>query len=378
MPEYAKLPPPSAFAVPRDKLPDAPPDFVVRAALWMRRLFQKLADMMVPREVALFERSIGLAVAHVFSAVVRFRIADELQERMSTSELAKRTGTDPDALHRTLRGLAAMGVFTMHPDGTVEHNHLSRGLRTGDRNRLSEWLLYFGSGSNAAAWADFAETLRTGKSAFDRVHGMTVWEWFDGHPDEREMFAHAMMGLTFNDAPFVARLFPFEECKRLCDVGGGRGTLLSELLLRYPHLQGVLCDGPGVITSAREFLRDRGVLDRVELVAGSFFEKVPSGCDTYLMKNILHDWDDEKSRVILRTVRKAMAPGAKLLLVESLIEQNVPEEIVAVADLQMMIACSDGRERSPEDFRALFEATGFRLGRVRRGATVSVLEGIAA
>jgi hypothetical protein len=375
---YAPLPKPSDFEVPREKLPDAPPDFVIRVLVAIRRFFQMMADVFVPAEIALLERSAGLMTAHLLAAVVRFGIADALTERMSTEELAKRTGTNPDALHRTLRGLASMGIFSMHPDGTVENSHLSRALRSGKRNRSAEWLQYFASGSNAAAWADYGETLRTDKSAFDRVHGKNVWEWFDEHPDEREMFAHAMMGLTFNDAPFVARLYPFEEVKTLCDVGGGRGTLLSELLLRFPNLRGVLCDGPGVIESAREFLTLRGVLDRVELKPGSFFVEVPSGYDTYLMKNILHDWDDERCKAILRVLRAAMPLGGKLVLVESIVGRNQPVEFAAVADLQMMIACSDGRERSLEDFRALLEATGFRLGRVNQGVTVSVIEGLAA
>ncbi|MGZ3422238.1 MAG: methyltransferase [Polyangiales bacterium] len=375
---YPPLPRPSSFEIPREKLPDAPPGFLIRLLIAIRRFFQMLADAVVPAEIALFERSAGLVTAHLLSSIVRFGVADALAERTSTGELAKRTGTNHDALHRTLRGLASMGIFTMHADGTVEHSHLSKALRSGQRNRSAEWLLYFASGSNAAAWADHAETLRTGKSAFDRVHGKNVWEWFDEHPDEREMFAHAMMGLTFNDAPFVAGLYPFEEVKTLCDVGGGRGTLLSELLLRFPHLRGVLCDGEGVIESAREFLGNRGVIDRVTLQPGSFFAEVPTGADTYLMKNILHDWDDDRCKTILRVVRKAMASGTKLVLVETLIGRNEPAEFAAVADLQMMIACSDGRERSLEDFRALLEATGFRLGRVNQGVTVSVIEGIAA
>jgi hypothetical protein len=375
---YAPLPEPSELEVPREKLPDAPPDFLVRVLIAIRRFFQMMADVVVPAEIALLERSAGLMTAHLLASVVRFRIPDVLGQRMSTEVLAKQTGTNPDALHRTLRGLASMGIFTMHPDGTVEHSHLSKALRSGKRNRSAEWLQYFASGSNAAAWADYGETLRTGKSAFDRVHGKNVWEWFDEHPDEREMFAHAMMGLTFNDAPFVARLYPFDEVKTLCDVGGGRGTLLSELLLRFPSLRGALCDGPGVIESAREFLGKRGVLERVELRPASFFVEVPSGYDAYLMKNILHDWDDDRCATILRVIRKAMTVGTKLVLVESIVGRNEPAEFAAVADLQMMIACSDGRERSLDDFRALLEGNGFRLGRVNQGVTVSVIEALAA
>src|SRR5581483_1442669 len=111
------------------------------------------------------------------------------------------------------------------------------------------------------------------KSAFARVNGKSVWTWFDEHEDEREMFAHSMMGITVQDAPVIARLYPFHEVKRLCDVGGGRGTLLSEIVLRHPHVRGVLCDAEGVVASARELLAARGVADRVDLAPGSFFER---------------------------------------------------------------------------------------------------------
>jgi hypothetical protein len=158
---------------------------------------------------------------------------------------------------------------------------------------------------------------------------MTLWQWFDEHTDEREIFAHAMMGLTVGDAPVIAKLYPFREIVPVCDVGGGRGTLLSELLIRHPHLKGVLCEGPGVLESARTLFEARGVLDRVDLVPGTFFESVPTGADAYLLKNVLHDWDDATCVKILRVVRAAAAPGARLLVAESLVERDSRDLIPA-------------------------------------------------
>jgi hypothetical protein len=203
---------------------------------------------------------------------------------------------------------------------------------------------------------------------------MNVWEWFDAHPDEREMFAHCMLGITVMDAPVIAKLYPFGEVKRLCDVGGGRGTLLSEIVLRHPQLQGVLYDSPGVIDSARALLEQRGVASRIELVTGSFFESVPTGSDAYLMKNILHDWDDDTCKRLLAVVRKAMEPKTRLILCEALVDQNSRDLIGTRADLQMMIACHNGRERSLRELDLLLEATGFRYRRVFPFPTVSVVE----
>jgi hypothetical protein len=265
----------------------------------------------------------------------------------------------------------------MDERGEFANNRRSRVLLSGQPTRTREWALYFSSGSNVAAWADLPRTIETGESAFRRVHGVSVWEWFDAHPDEREMFAHCMMGITVRDAPLVASLYPFAEVNRLCDVGGGRGTLLSEILLRHGNVQGVLYDAPGVIQSARDLLQKRGLSARVELAPGSFFDAVPEGCDAYLMKNILHDWDDATCKRLLANVRRAARPGARIILVEQLVEQNSQDPIATFVDLQMMIACDEGRERSLEELKTLLAEAGFRYRRVFTSPTLGVIEGEA-
>jgi hypothetical protein len=272
-----------------------------------------------------------------------------------------------------------MGFFERDATGRYANNRLSRTLRAQERYDVASFARYFGSRSNVLAWADFPETLRSGKNAFERVHGKSVWEWFDAHPVERETFAKSMMAMTLADAPGIAATYPFGEVRRLCDVGGGRGTLLSEILVRHPHLRGVLCDYAGVLESARELLTTRGVADRVELVAGSFFDdgSVPRGADAYVLKHILHDWDDARCIAILRNCRAAMVPGGRLLVIEALVEET-SEDYGALADLQMMVVCCDGRERGRAEYEQLLVAGGFRLARVMEAPTpVAILEAIA-
>jgi hypothetical protein len=379
MRKYRELPSPSELKLDEKPFPNAPPPFAIRMAIGLRRFLLGLADKLSPAEVAMFELTTGVANTALVGAIARYDIADLLEERgaLDASEIASARGLDEDAVHRTMRAAANMGIFEMSSDGRFANTRLSRTLCSGRLLRTREWALYFASKSNCAAWHDYARTLETGESAFGRVHGMNVWDWFDAHPEEREMFAHCMMGLTTMDAPAIASLYPFSEVKRLCDVGGGRGTLLSEILVRHPHIHGVLCDGAGVIESAKPLLEARGVASRVTLSPGSFFEEVPSGCDAYLTKNILHDWNDETSKKILSVIRKAMKPGQRMLLCESLVEKNSREIIGTRADLQMMIACEDGRERSRDELFGLLEATGFRRGRVFPFPTVSVVEGEA-
>ncbi len=367
----------SAGLSPR-RFPAVPPAFVVDAVLRARRALLALADRLVPAEAALAERAVGAAWTQALGVAARHRLADALADGpLTAAELAARAGLDADALHRVLRGLAFAGIFRLRPDGRFENTRLSDALREGRLHRARDFAEYFASRSNARAWEDLDETVRTGEGAFGRVHGMSVWAWFDREPRERETFAQAMMGLTVADAAVVASLYPFGELQTLCDVGGGRGTLLSEILIRHAGLRGVLYDGEGVIASAASLLEARGVADRVECVAGDFFVSVPTGCGAYLLKNILHDWDDERCRALLRVVRRAATPGARVLVVESLLERNDARRHAVLSDLQMMVVCDGGRERSRAEIEGLLADAGFRPARVYRFPTVSVVEAIA-
>jgi len=374
-PRYEPLPPPSPLTVSSTPFPDPPPGSLLRGLLWLRGALATLAKMIGPAELCVFEQAAGMGLLHVLGALVRTGVPEALAAGpLGADELAERTGLNADALFRSLRGAAQQGYFRMRADGRFAHNGRSRALVGGRASRAREFLLYYCSGSNLAAWARFEHALRTGESPFDLVHAMNVWEWFERHADERENFAHAMMGMSRVDAPVIARLYPFSEVRRLCDVGGGRGTLLSELLIRHAHLRGVLCDEPRVLESARSLLEARGVLDRVELVAGSFFDAVPAGADAYLLKNILHDWDDGRCVAILRNVRAAMGAAGRVLIAETFVERFSREPIGLPADIQMLVACSGGRERSRSELEHLLKQSGLRPARVFTYPTISVLE----
>jgi O-methyltransferase len=368
---------------PRDRalrpLSDPPSRFAAGLALGLRRLLTRVADSLVPPQVPLFERIIGTGATQLIRAAARLRLADLLTERPQTAaELAAATGAAPDALHRTLRGLVAIGLFRLGRDGRFRNNRLSGALRSGTPGSLRNYALYFGSAANVGAWADFETTLATGGNAFARVHGATIWDWFDAHPEEGAIFAGAMGELTELYAATIAATYPWNGLRRLCDVGGGCGTLLAEILLRQPRLTGVLFESAGVLAAARAFLAERGVAGRVELVAGSFFAGVPAGCDAYLLKNVLHDWDDDRCREILGACRRAMREGALLLIIETVVEADSVHDLGPLSDLQMMVVCAGGRERGAAELARLFAESGFRLARVLPTASpMSIIEGVA-
>ena len=363
--------------VPAGPMPSPPPAWIIRIILALRGLLIKATNAITPPEVVVLERAAGIAISMALASFVKHYVPLLEDGPLSADDAARRLGRDPDTTFRLLHFMASAGFVTMRADRRFEHNRVSRILVPGHRSRTANFVEYFASGSNVRSWLDVDATLTSGKNAFERVHGMSVWDWFDQHPEERECFAEAMMGFTLGDAPFVAAGYPFKEVTTICDVGGGRGTLVSELLLRHPHLKATLVDGAGVLELARALLEHRGVASRVTLTPGNFFEVVPPGAELYTLKNVLHDWDDERSLTILRAVRKAMQPGQKVLIIEAFIDRSRPDPMVAGADMQMMMVCGEGRERTEADFRRLRGQAGFTPGRVFAHPVVSLIEGIA-
>ncbi|MBC7660584.1 MAG: hypothetical protein H7249_12875 [Chitinophagaceae bacterium] len=352
-----------------------PSGLTVRLGLVLRRLLLTLADRIVPVSLPLFERSTGLMDTVILSIVSKHEIADHLEQRPQTAaDLARITGTDADAMHRILRAAASRGVFQLDQDGLFHNNRLSKALLKGNATANREWSQYFGSQSNMLAWMNLPRAVVEGQPSFDHVFGMNVWEWFEHHNDEQEMFAHSMMGVTALQAPVIARLYPFAEVKSICDVGGGRGTLMSELLTRHQHLKGILFDAAGVLKSAEELLKARGVAERVEKVEGSFLISIPNA-DAYLFKNIFHDWNDEFCSSILQTLKKSIKAGQKVLIIEQLVEKNSIQGIGPASDVQMMVACSGGRERSLAEIQGLLMTNGFQVGRTFLHPLISVVEG---
>jgi hypothetical protein len=187
-----------------------------------------------------------------------------------------------------------------------------------------------------------------------------------------------MRSITEFDAPALAgsELVPDEGV--VCDVAGGAGTLLGEVLTARPRLRGVLLESPGVLREAEKHLGSRGLLDRVELVEGDLFGEMSAEADLYLMKNILHDWDDPTCAAMLGRVRATMKPGTRLVLVEQLQERNEPHPFASLSDVQMLTQCVDGRERSLEELQALLSGVGLRPGRSARAGVSSLIEGVAA
>ena len=330
-------------------------------------------------DAQLLQLIFGMFVSRAVGVAAALGIADLLKDGpMGLKELARRSESNPDALYRVLRALVATGVFEMHAEQRFANNELSTFLRADVAGSVRASALWFSDVSGWTAWGRLDHSVRTGKPAFEEVFGKDCFTWLERHPASFAIFQQAMTELSAASGHAVATAYDFSTVRKLVDVGGGHGTLLSLIIDRFPNLEGVLFDRSEVIEGAREVLnRGRHAAD-IETVAGDFFESVPRGADAYLLKHILHDWDDEQCIRLLSQCRRAMAAAGRVLIVEFVLSERPEATMTKWIDLEMLVMTSGGRERTEQEFSALLARAGLRLARlIPTEAPVSVLEAFA-
>ena len=278
-------------------------------------------------------------------------------------DLARESDTHASSLRRLLRALAGVGVFDKVGPDRFALAPAGVALRTGVPGSVQPSVLFLLNESHWQPWGHLLHSVRTGETAFDHVHGTGLFDYLASHPEESALFNKGMAGNSPAHAHLVARTYDFSRMTKVIDVGGGRGRLIATILAEHEHLRGILFDQPHVVESARETLDDADVADRCELVGGSFFDAVPRGGDAYLLRNIIHDWQDEQAIAILTTCRRAMADGARLVLVERHVPDDPREALLVLhADLEMLVNVG-GLERTTEQYVRLLERSRFRLSR---------------
>jgi hypothetical protein len=224
-------------------------------------------------------------------------------------------------------------------------------------------MIFMGEDWHWRVWGDLAYSVETGKPAWGRIHGAEVFDYFAGRPQQREIFNRAMTDMSASTAPAIVEAYDFSGIETIADIAGGHGYLLSQILRANPHLKGVLFDVFTVIEGAGTLLEQQGVASRVTKVAGNFFESVPDGADAYVMKHIIHDWDDARSTWILRNIHEASQPNVKLLVVETVVPGVNDEHFSKLMDLEMLVS-PGGVERTAEEYRNLLAQAGFKLTRI--------------
>ncbi|GAA4081018.1 methyltransferase [Actinomadura miaoliensis] len=310
----------------------------------------------------LLDMAFGFMPAQIIYTAAELRLADALADGPRTAgELAERTGTHAPSLLRLLRALTVLGAVRQPEPDRFALTDEGRRLRGDVPDSIRGLVGLFCAPEVWRSWGELTETVRTGEYAWERVTGGTPFEYFARNPELSATFNAAMAEGTRDVAPAVVKAHDFGRYRTIADLGGGNGTLLAEIMSAVPGLRGVLFDLPAALERAGRTLEGAGVADRCEVVPGDFFEAVPEGADAYLLKSVIHDWDDEKAAAVLRTCRAAMTPGARVLIVEPVLPPLVTPEFrgALMSDVNMLVA-TGGRERTEAEFRDLLAAAGLR------------------
>jgi hypothetical protein len=317
----------------------------------------------------------GYWFTQAIHVAARLKLADLLRDDAKTAEeLALPTGTQARPLYRLLRALASAGIFAEDDAHRFRLTPLAECLRSDVPGSLWAMAMLRG-GLQYQAWGQLLHSVQTGQSAFEKIHGMPVFDYFAKHPDQGKLFDEAMTGVHGRETAAMLDAYDFSGIGLLADIGGGNGSVITAILKQYPAMQGILFDLPGVAERAHANIAAAGLAERCRVEAGSFFVAVPSGADACLMRHIIHDWDDDQSTAILKNCRQALGKRGKLLVVEGVVPPGNEPSVSKFFDLAMMVL-PGGMERTAEEYRRRYEAAGFRLSRIVPTRTwVSVIEG---
>ena len=314
--------------------------------------------------VAMLRMIEGCWVSRAIYVAARLGIADLLKDGPKNSEeLAQATGMHTLSLYRVLRALASVGVFAEDGHGRFALTPLAATLRADVSGSLRAFALAMLDDDHNAAWGNILHSVKTGEVAFDHVFGMDVWQYRARHPEEGHIFNEAMASFSSVVNAAIMASYDFSSIGKIVDVGGGDGSLIASILQANPQTKGVLFELPHVTTGARKRIEREGLTERCEVVSGDFFDSVPSGGDAYILKWVIHDWDDERSVTLLKNCHHAMVKNGRLLLVEAIISLDDTASFNKFMDLNMLVM-TGGRERTEAEYQALIESAGFRLARI--------------
>jgi C-methyltransferase len=341
-----------------------PPAAAARVVEWVRHHLSRLNQRLMPAPATMMEMIIAAWVSQSISVAAELGVADALADGpLTVEELSLKVGADADALGRLLRAVIGRGVFRRRSDGRYELNSLARTLCSDAQVSMSAAAQFYGSREQRERWTMLADSIRTGRSVVPALHGKESFDYFAEDPHHADLFNRTMASISELTDASVAAGYDFSGFRTIVDVGGGHGPLLSTILASAPRSAGVLYDIPAVVSDAAKTLCARDVADRVRIEAGSFFDSVPAGGDAYVLKNIMHDWPDDKAVQILRNVHAAAGPHATILLVELVIPDHDRDFPGKWADLEMLLNLA-ARERTAAEYRNLLSQAGFEMTRL--------------
>lgn len=332
---------------------------------------------MVPASLAVYEKAMAFWLAKSINVACELNIAEIIGTKtLSVEEIAKQSNSDPNNLYRLLRALAGEGIFKEIKPKHFNNTDLSNALIEGPGN-MKHMILHQMNKQNWELVNSMKHSVQTGKSSALEVLGSYAFDHLEKYPEKNELYNKAMSDSSRMLTAALISAYPLKDVNTLLDLGGGDGSLLFNILLTYPKMKGILFDLPHVVETAPELAKRFGVQSRVSIVAGNFFENIPTNADAYLLKNILHAFDDEQCIRLMTHIYECLPPKKKILIIETVIEEDNEPAFGNFLDLQMMLGTEKGMERTREQFASILQKSGFKSGRVVK--TISpfcVVEGI--
>jgi hypothetical protein len=304
----------------------------------------------------------GYWTSQVLYVIAKLGLADLLKEGPKTAEeLASSTQAHPRSLYRLLSSSVSLGLLAEDEQRRFQLTPISDWLRSDVPGSQRATAIIVGD-LLYRAWGDLLYSIQTGKVAFEKVHGLPFFDYLSTNPEQAKVFDEAM-GMHGWATTAILDAYDFSGIQVLADIGGGNGSAITAILKKYPDMRGILFDLPGVAERSKENVQVAGLADRCQVLGGNFMEAVPTGVDAYLMRHVIHDWDDEKATKILKSIHRAMGKDGTLLVAEHIIPPGNAPSMARGSDLVMLVVAG-GQERTEEEFRVLFERAGFCLTRI--------------
>lgn len=348
---------------------------LLKGKIYMSKYKEAQINTELPSSAVLLQMLSGRWISQIISVAAKLGIADLLKDGAKSShELAQTTNSNPYALYRVLRALASLGIFTEPDPGFFALTQLAECLQTDVKGSVRAIAVMFGEPWHYRPWGDLFYSVKTGETAFSYQFGQEAFPYLAQNDEAANIFNEAMTSVSARDNAALMAAYDFSEADCVVDVGGGYGTLLMEVLKNHPDMKGVLFDQPAVIEGAKKQIEAAGVTGACQVIGGDFFEEIPGGGDLYLLKSVIHDWDDERAIKILRNCNQAMKGKSKLLLIEHVINPSPESSFGKLIDIEMLVM-SGGRERTEQEYRALLRAAGFELTNlITTQTTLSLIE----
>lgn len=341
-----------------------PPYRLVASLDRFRKLLLQLNRRLFPGNVVLYEHFQYFWMLPALYVAARLDIASLLQRNpLTAEEIARATGCTTEGIRRIMRALSSQGVFAIGKQGRYRLNRLSRPLLPGPGS-LRDMILHHLGPLNWQLMSHLELAVRTGNDPFSHLHGKGIYEYLKEHPEEYALFDRSMTNLSDLSIGPILHAHNFSVYDSIADIGGGEGALLASILRGNPEISGILFDTAEGLVKAPAYLQRMKVSGRISITEGDFFSDAPKNAALYILKNIIHNWNDQDCKRILGNIRQQMPPHSKVMIIEMIIPESNKPSFSKLLDIQMLASMKGGKERTAAEFRSLLSESGFSAPRI--------------